>query len=146
MCVHAKSLQSFFATPWTVAHWAPLSMVFSRPEYWSGLPCPPPGDLPNPAPVNHLVAMMLACPLAAKSSQDSGRGTPPRRQPLELAADGSHRCHGNPGLVICDPPEPVCCVCCVFAAQRPGRHAREVPDFSTGLCTFSLLPCQTSFL
>ena len=37
-----------FLTPWTVAHQAPLSMGFSREEYWSGLPCPPPGDLPNP--------------------------------------------------------------------------------------------------
>ena len=35
-------------TPWTVAHQAPLSMGFSRQEYWSGLPCPPPGDLPAP--------------------------------------------------------------------------------------------------
>ena len=32
---------------WTVAHQAPLSMGFSRQEYWSGLLCPPPGDLPN---------------------------------------------------------------------------------------------------
>ena len=37
-----------FATPWTVARQAPLSMGFSRQEYWSGLPCPPQGDLPNP--------------------------------------------------------------------------------------------------
>ena len=37
-----------FVTPWTVAHQAPLSMEFSRQEYWSGLPFPPPGDLPNP--------------------------------------------------------------------------------------------------
>ena len=36
------------ATLWTVARQAPLSMGFSRQEYWSGLPCPPPGDLPNP--------------------------------------------------------------------------------------------------
>ena len=34
-------------TPQTVAHQAPLSMGFSRQEYWSGLPCPPPRDLPN---------------------------------------------------------------------------------------------------
>ena len=34
--------------PWTVACQAPLSMGFSRQEYWSGLPFPPPGDLPNP--------------------------------------------------------------------------------------------------
>ena len=36
------------ATPWTVAHQAPLSMGLSRQEYWSGLPFPSPGDLPNP--------------------------------------------------------------------------------------------------
>ena len=35
-------------TLWTVAHQAPLSMEFSRQGYWSGLPCLPPGDLPNP--------------------------------------------------------------------------------------------------
>ena len=34
-----------FVTPWTVAHQAPLSIDFSRQEYWSGLPLPPPGDL-----------------------------------------------------------------------------------------------------
>ena len=38
----------FFATLWTVVYQAPLSMGFSRQEYWSGLPCPPPGDLPDP--------------------------------------------------------------------------------------------------
>ena len=37
-----------FATPWTVARQAPLSLVFSRQEYWSGLPFPSPEDLPNP--------------------------------------------------------------------------------------------------
>ena len=37
-----------FVTPWIAAGRAPLSMEFSRQEYWSGLPCPPPGDLPNP--------------------------------------------------------------------------------------------------
>ena len=35
-------------TPWTVARQAPLSMGFPRQKYWSGLPFPPPGDLPNP--------------------------------------------------------------------------------------------------
>ena len=35
-------------TPWTAARQAPLPMGFSRQGYWSGLPCPPPGDLPNP--------------------------------------------------------------------------------------------------
>ena len=37
-----------FVTPWTVAHQAPLSMGFSRQEYWSGLLFPTPGDLPDP--------------------------------------------------------------------------------------------------
>ena len=37
-----------FATSWTVAHQAPPSMGFSRQEYWSGLPFPSPGNLPNP--------------------------------------------------------------------------------------------------
>ena len=36
-----------FATQWTVAHQGPLSMGFSRQEYWSGLPGPPPGDIPD---------------------------------------------------------------------------------------------------
>ena len=37
-----------FVTPWTIAHQVPLSMGFSRQEYWSGLPFPTPGDLPDP--------------------------------------------------------------------------------------------------
>ena len=49
-CVHAKSLSRvrLFAIPWTVAHQAPLSMEFSRHEYWSGLSFPSPGDLSDP--------------------------------------------------------------------------------------------------
>ena len=45
-----KSLSrvGLFATPWTVAYQAPPSMGFSRQEYWSGLPFPSPGDLPDP--------------------------------------------------------------------------------------------------
>ena len=44
---HFSSVQ-LFATPWTIVSQAPLSMSFSRQEYWSGLPFPPPRDLPNP--------------------------------------------------------------------------------------------------
>ena len=46
--VLSDSLRPHVATPWTVAHQAPLSLEFSRQEYWSGLPFPSPGDLPNP--------------------------------------------------------------------------------------------------
>ena len=44
----SPSCVQLFATPWTVAHQAPLSIEFSRQEYWSGLPFHSPGDLPNP--------------------------------------------------------------------------------------------------
>ena len=40
-------MSNSFDIPWTVAHQAPLSMGFLRQEYWSGLPFPSPGDLPN---------------------------------------------------------------------------------------------------
>ena len=43
----SHSLQ-LFVTPWTVAHQLPLSVGFPRKEYWSGLPVPSPGDLPDP--------------------------------------------------------------------------------------------------
>ena len=46
--VKSLSRVQLFATPWTVAHQATLSMEFSRKEYWSGLPFPSPGDLPDP--------------------------------------------------------------------------------------------------
>ena len=50
MKVKVKSLSRvrLFATPWTAAHQAPPSIGFSRQEYWSGLPFPSPGDLPDP--------------------------------------------------------------------------------------------------
>jgi len=50
-CVYVQLLRSvrLFAAPWTVVHQAPLSMGFFRQEYWNGLPCPPPGDIPHPA-------------------------------------------------------------------------------------------------
>ena len=48
VCVCQLLSHEPFATPQTVAHQAPLSMGFSRQEYWSGLPIPSPGDLPDP--------------------------------------------------------------------------------------------------
>ena len=57
VCVCARALMRalsylshvwLFATPWTVAHRVPWSVEFSRQQYWNGLPCPPPGDLPEP--------------------------------------------------------------------------------------------------
>ena len=47
-CVCVRSVMSDSVTPWTVTCQAPLSIEFSRQEYWSGLPFPTPRDLPNP--------------------------------------------------------------------------------------------------
>ena len=46
VCLVAQSCLT--ATPWTIVHQVLCPLGFSRQEYWSGLPCPPPGDLPNP--------------------------------------------------------------------------------------------------
>ena len=48
MKVKSLSHVRLFETPWTVAYQSPQSMEFSRQEYWSGLPFPSPGDLPDP--------------------------------------------------------------------------------------------------
>ena len=66
MCACTCMLRSFrhvrfCAAPWTAAHQASLSMGFSRQEYWSGSPCSPPGDLPDPGtellfPMSHALA------------------------------------------------------------------------------------------
>ena len=48
VCDQSLSRVRLYGTPWTVAHQGPLSVGYSREEYWSGLPCPSPGDLPNP--------------------------------------------------------------------------------------------------
>ena len=62
------------ATPWTVATQAPLPMGFSRQEYWSRLPPPPPGDLPNPeieslSPTWQVDSLLLAPPGASLVAQ-----------------------------------------------------------------------------
>ena len=78
-----------FEILWTVASRSTLSMGFSRQEYWSGLPCPPPGDLPDPGtePVS------LAAPaLQADSSPQSHWGGP------HLCPSGLRCLHQNLGL------------------------------------------------
>ena len=78
--VKVKSLSSvrFFATPWTVAYQAPPSMGFSRQEYWSKLPFPSPGDLPDPgieprSPEFHADALTSEPPGDPGSIPGSGR-------------------------------------------------------------------------
>ena len=63
VCAHMLSHFScdrVFATLWTITHQAPLSMGFSRQEYWSGLPFPPPGDLPD-SRVESPISFYVSC-------------------------------------------------------------------------------------
>ena len=63
-----------FVTPWTVAHQAPLSMGISRQEYWSELPSPTPGDLPDPG-IEH--ESLVSPVLAGGFSTAAPHGKPP---------------------------------------------------------------------
>ena len=58
-------MSNFLQSPWTIACQTPLSMEFSRHEYWSGLPSPPPGDLPDPGiePGSSMSPTLTADPL-----------------------------------------------------------------------------------
>ena len=92
MCaVLSRSVMSqLFVTSWTVAHQAPLFMGFSRQEYWSGLPCPPPGHLPNPG--------LLHCRRILYRLSHQGRAARP--------VDHSHRACALEPAGNCRPP---CC-------------------------------------
>ena len=63
VCAQLLSCVQLFGTPWTVAHQAPLSVGSSRQEYWSRLPFPPPGNLPDSG----------IKPLSLESSELAGR-------------------------------------------------------------------------
>ena len=82
MKVKGKSLSRvrLFATPWTVARQASLCMEFSRQEYWSGLPFPSPGDLPNPG------AEPGSPALQTDSSPSEPPGKPPPKYTLQQFA------------------------------------------------------------
>ena len=78
---------------WTVACQAPLSMGLSQQEYWSGLPCPPPGDLPHP----RMEPASLTCPaLAGGFITSSGIWEFPPFSPLE-------KCNKNLLLILVGP-------------------------------------------
>ena len=89
LCVCAQLHPTFwlFVTPWTVARQAPLSTGFPRQEYWSGLPCPPPGDLPDPgiepsSPSSPALARGFFAASATREALELlGPGTPPHRHP-----------------------------------------------------------------
>ena len=76
------------ATPRTVAHQALLSMGFSRQEYWSGLPRPPPGDLPNPGIQSRSPSLQ----------EDSLPSEPPRKHTMQKATLSKYRYKFIPDL------------------------------------------------
>ena len=90
--VKVKSLSRvrLFATPWTAAHQAPLSMRLSRQEYWSGLPCPPLGNLPSPGiqPMS-LMSPALARGFITTSTTWEAQFTPTNDQ-SELQTQSAH--------------------------------------------------------
>ena len=69
-CMHACLVMSDSATPWTITHQVPLSMEFSRQEYWSGLPFPSPEDLPDPG-------VELTSPASPELARDTFTTVPP---------------------------------------------------------------------
>ena len=76
--VKVLSCVRLFETPWTVAYRAPPSMGFSRQDYWSGLPFPSPGDLPNPG----IEPRSPALQTGALPSEPPWK--PPKKSPQEL--------------------------------------------------------------
>ena len=91
LCNKSLSCVQLFATSWTLAHQAPLSMGFSRQEYWSGLPFPSPGDLPNPRikPRSPVLQVILYC----LSYQGSATPPTPHHYPLQAGASQSESRH-----------------------------------------------------
>ena len=111
--MRAKSLQLCpTATLWTVACQALLSMGFSRQEYWSGLPCSPPGDLPNPGiePIS-LTSPALAGGFLTTSTTWTHSSVlawriPGTGEPGGLPSMGSHRVGHDPSDLAAAPPPP----------------------------------------
>ena len=106
MCCHFSHFW-LFATPWTVARQAPLSMGFSRQEYWSGLPCPLPGDLPDP----EIEPVSPASPVLQADSLPLSHQVSPREFPNRSQSCGktdpcgynynckAHFCHNHQGTL-----------------------------------------------
>ena len=85
VCVKSFSYVWLFATLWTVACQATLSMGFSRQEYWTGLPCSPPGDLPNPG-IKSMSLKSLALPGRFFTTSATWEATPITRHSILLHA------------------------------------------------------------
>ena len=99
-----------FATPWTVARQAPLSMGILQARIWSALPCPPPGDLPNPgikprSPALQVILYHL-----------SHRGSPRILEQVAIPSPGDLP---DPGIELGSPAQQADS----SPAELPGKHA-----------------------
>ena len=125
--VKVKSLSPvrLFVTPWTVAYQALPSMGFSRQEYWSGLPFPSPGDLPDPG----IKPGSLAFQADALTSEPPGK---PKRSYEVLQASCSLNINFPTIPELIEPPKfnehlatyclPVFCSSCWLDYERDGRN------------------------
>jgi len=95
VCVfHFFTCVLLFATLWTIAHQTSLSVVFSKQEYWSGLPHPPPGDLPDPG-MNSCLPPSPALPVDSLPTESVGKLTAltylfPSFEPVRCSMSGSN--------------------------------------------------------
>ena len=104
------SCARLFVTLWTVAFQAPLSMRFSRQEYWSGLPCPSPGDLPDPG----MELKSLMSPALAGGFFNTSTTSP--RQ-ISTTCDPQFDCYSVKGVPACSSCGPFS-----FRAQKILTH------------------------
>ena len=135
-------------TPWTVARQAPQSMGLSRQEHWSGLPCPPPGDLPDPGidptslvspalaggfcTLSHLGGMNYTSRAYSQSLSDS--------RPQNRGGLGPSLCHRPLGLSLCCTsgyswPEPLLLLPSLHPAQHPVQHVPLTSCVLSHACT-----------
>ena len=127
-----------FVTLWTITLQAPLCMGFSRQEYWSGLPCPPPGDLPNPGieprllwllPCIFFTAGLLGKPLSKVvyiKNNTVLQSCPTPCDPMDC----------SPPRLLCpwDFPGKNTAVGCHFFLQRRSSQARDQTSVSCSSC------------
>ena len=130
--VKLLSLVQLFVTQWTAARQAPLSIGFSRQEYWSGLPCPPPGDLPDPG---IQLESLMSPPMAGRFFPSSEPKTVKEKVVENVLS--AQVCH-SPGLqevgtADCTawlPSTP----CCPECGSRLLSSGAEVSEAFPGLC------------
>ena len=136
MCVcvlrHFSHVQLFTA-PWTVAHQAPLSMEFSRQEYWSGLLFPSPGNLPDPGRNQNQVSCIANGLFASLASRKALTSARPQLSPHAFPAAAAPQPWARPleALRGTSPPCPP-----QLTADAPLGPASPLPGGSI-VCAFS---------